>query len=326
MRGKNFILTILVFLFISILGFAVENPNPLTPESVMEALNPDFVEGIKEYKPNLENIDKIFNYIEKNIKQKGRAIFYGKIDQERKELIVTDKNNKLIYTEKLPEKLAGQISHFKVKQTYQLKNGKTFSYSEMAIEMLGKKVKMKSEALMKKKMNKKDAIKNLNLIGDLDFNTPANNFYSSIEYSKFETYDENNNLILTMKYKNNKMIMEQQVEGNKIKMIKYFENFDPSSGKIVVYKNDILVRIMQIKNSILEGEFKVYYPSGKLLYIMNAKNGVLNGTAKSFYENGKIKMIGHFKDGKKDGEFIEYEEDGSIIDKILYKNDEMVSQ
>ena len=321
MRRKNFILTVLMFLFINILSIAVENP---TISDNIDVVDPAFQEALKEYKPNLDNIDKLFNYIEKNIKEKGRAIYYFKLEREKNEVIVTDENNNIIYAEKIPEKLARQISHFKVKQTYQLKNGKTFSYSEMETEMLGKKVKMKSEALMKKKMNKKDAIKNLNLIGDLDFNTPANNFYSNIEYSKFETYDENNNLILTMKYKNNKTIMEQQVEGNKIKMIKYFENFDPSSGKIVVYKNDILVRIMQIKNSILEGEFKVYYPSGKLLYIMNAKNGVLNGTAKSFYESGKIMSIGHFKDGESDGEFIEYDEEGKIIEKVLYKNGKIV--
>ena len=321
MRRKNFILTVLMFLFINILSIAVENP---TISDNIGVVDPAFQEALKEYRPNLDNIDKLFNYIEKNIKEKGRAIYYFKLEREKNEVIVTDENNNIIYTEKIPEKLAGQISHFKVKQTYQLKNGKTFSYSEMETEMLGKKVKMKSEALMKKKMNKKDAIKNLNLIGDLDFNTPANDFYSNIEYSKFETYDENNNLILTMKYKNNKTIMEQQVEGNKIKMIKYFENFDPSSGKIVVYKNDILVRIMQIKNSILEGEFKVYYPSGKLLYIMNAKNGVLNGTAKSFYESGKIMSIGHFKDGESDGEFIEYDEEGKIIEKVLYKNGKIV--
>ena len=321
MRRKNFILTVLMFLFINILSIAVETP---TISDNIGVVDPAFQEALKEYKPNLDNIDKLFNYIEQNIKEKGRAIYYFKLEKEKNEVIVTDENNNIIYTEKIPEKLAGQISHFKVKQTYQLKNGKTFSYSEMETEMLGKKVKMKSEALMKKKMNKKDAIKNLNLIGDLDFNTPANNFYSNIEYSKFETYDENNNLILTMKYKNNKTIMEQQVEGNKIKMIKYFENFDPSSGKIVVYKNDILVRIMQIKNSILEGEFKVYYPSGKLLYIMNAKNGVLNGTAKSFYESGKIMSIGHFKDGESDGEFIEYDEEGKIIEKVLYKNGKIV--
>ena len=316
MRRKNFILTVLMFLFINILSIAVETP---TISDNIGVVDPAFQEALKEYKPNLDNIDKLFNYIEKNIKEKGRAIYYFKLEREKNEVIVTDENNNIIYTEKIPEKLAGQISHFKVKQTYQLKNGKTFSYSEMETEMLGKKVKMKSEALMKKKMNKKDAI-----IGDLDFNTPANNFYSNIEYSKFETYDENNNLILTVKYKNNKTIMEQQVGGDKIKMIKYFENFDPSSGKIVVYKNDILVRIMQIKNSILEGEFKVYYPSGKLLYIMNAKNGVLNGTAKSFYESGKIMSIGHFKDGESDGEFIEYDEEGKIIEKVLYKNGKIV--
>ena len=65
MKRKNFILTTLVFLFISILGLAVENPNPTTQESVIAALDPDFAEGVKEYKPNLENIDKMFNYIEK---------------------------------------------------------------------------------------------------------------------------------------------------------------------------------------------------------------------------------------------------------------------
>ena len=322
MKRKNLILTILIFLFVNILSIAAENSTTLSDG--LSLVDPAFQEALKDYKPNLDNIDKLFNYIEKNIKEKGRAIYYFKLEREKNEVIVTDENNNIIYAEKIPEKLARQISHFKVKQTYQLKNGKTFSYSEMETEMLGKKVKMKSEALMKKKMNKKDAIKNLNLIGDLDFNTTANNFYSNIEYSKFETYDENNNLILTMKYKNNKTIMEQQVEGNKIKMIKYFENFDPSSGKIVVYKNDILVRIMQIKNSILEGEFKVYYPSGKLLYIMNAKNGVLNGTAKSFYESGKIMSIGHFKDGESDGEFIEYDEEGKIIEKVFYKNGKIV--
>ncbi|PMC69869.1 hypothetical protein CJ209_04705 [Fusobacterium nucleatum] len=322
MRRKNFILIVLMFLFINILSMAVENPTTISDS--IGVVDPAFQKALKDYKPNLENIDKIFDYIEKNIKEKGRAIFYSKLTQDKKEMIVSDENNVVIYTEKIPEKLTEMTPYFEAKQIYQLKNGKTLSYSEMDTEMLGKKVKIKSEFLMKKKMNKKDAIKSLNLIGDLDFNTPANNFYSNIEYSKFETYDENNNLILTMKYKNNKTIMEQQVGGDKIKMIKYFENFDPSSGKIVVYKNDILVRIMQIKNSILEGEFKVYYPSGKLLYIMNAKNGVLNGTAKSFYESGKIMSIGHFKDGESDGEFIEYDEEGKIIEKVLYKNGKIV--
>ena len=322
MKGKNFILTILMFLFVSILSMAVENSTTLSDG--LSLIDPTYQEGLKEYKLNLENIDKMFNYIEKNIKQKGRAIFYSKLDQEKKELIVTDENNKIIYIEKLPEKLVNSIPYFETKQTYSLKNGKTLEYSEATLGTFDKRIKIKNETLRKNRINKKDAIKALNLIGDM--NKASQTGFSKIEYSNVEIFDENDNLILTAKFKNNKMIMEEEIEGDKVKMITYFDNFNTMNGKLEKYKNDTLVSTMQIKNSIPEGEFKVYYPSGKLLYIMNAKNGVLNGTAKSFYENGKIRMIGHFKNGKKDGEFIEYDEDGSIIDKALYKNDEMVSQ
>ena len=150
--------------------------------------------------------------------------------------------------------------------------------------------------------------------------------FSKIEYSNIETFDENDNLILTAKFKNNKMIMEEKTEGNKVKMITYFDNLNTMNGKMETYKNDTLVSSMQIKNSIPEGEVKIFFPSGKLLSTFYIKNGTMDGTMKVFYEDGKIKMIGHFKDGKKDGEFIEYEEDGSIVDKALYKNDKIVVQ
>ena len=324
MKRKNFILTTLVFLFISILGLAVENPNPTTQESVIAALNPDFAEVVKEYKPNLENIDKMFNYIEKNIKQKGRAIFYSKIDQERKELIVTDENNKIIYTEKLPEKLVNSIPYFEAKQTYSLKNGKTLEYSEVNLETLGKRFKMKDETLRKNRINKKDAIQVLSLIGDM--NKASQTVFSKIEYSNIETFDENDNLILTIKFKNKKMVIEQEVEGDKVKMITYFDNLNTMNGKMEAYVNDTLVSTMQIKNSIPEGESKIFYPSGKVLTVTNVKNGIMDGTMKVFYEDGKIRMSGHFKNGKKDGEFIEYDEDGNIINKALYKNDKMINQ
>ena len=324
MRGKNFILATLLFLVTSIIGFALENPNPTTQESVIAALDPDFAEGLKEYKPNLENIDKMFNYIEKNIKQKGRAIFYGKLDQEKKELIVTDENNKIIYIEKLPEKLVNFIPYFEAKQTYSLKNGKTLEYSEVNLEAFGKRIKIKNETLRKNRINKKDAIEVLSLMSDI--NKAAQNGYSKIEYSNMETFDENDNLILTMKYKNKKMVIEQEIEGDKVKMITYFDNLNTMNGKMEAYVNDILVSSMQIKNFLPEGESKIFYPSGKILTVTNVKNGTMDGSMKVFYEDGKIMMTGHFKDGKKDGEFIEYEEDGSIINKALYKNDEMVSQ
>ena len=322
MKRKNFILTILMFLFVSILSMAVENSTTLSDG--LSLIDPTYQEGLKEYKPNLENIDKMFNYIEKNIKQKGRAIFYSKIDQEKKELIVTDENNKLIYTEKLPEKLVNSTPYFEAKQTYSLKNGKTLNYSETTLETFDKRIKIKTETLSKNKINKKEAIEALSLMSDI--NKAAQNGYSKIEYSNMETFDENDNLILIVKYKNKKIIMEQEVEGNKLKMITYFDNLNTMNGKMETYINDTLVSSMQIKNSIPEGEVKIFFPSGKLLSTFYIKNGTMDGTMKAFYENGKIRMIGHFKDGKKDGEFIEYDEDGSIIDKILYKNDEMVSQ
>ena len=322
MRGKNFILTILMFLFVSILSMAVENSTTLSDG--LSLIDPTYQEGLKEYNLNLENIDKMFNYIEKNIKQKGRAIFYGKLDQEKKELIVTDENNKIIYIEKLPEKLVNSIPYFEAKQTYSLKNGKTLEYSEATLETFGRRIKIKNETLRKDRINKKDAIKALSLMSDM--NKASQTGYSKIEYSNMETFDENDNLILIVKYKNKKIIMEQKVEGNKLKMITSFDNLNTMNGKMETYINDTLASTMQIKNSLPEGESKIFYPSGKVLGVTNIKNGTMDGTMKVFYEDGKIRMTGHFKDGKKDGEFIEYEEDGSIIDKALYKNDEMVSQ
>ncbi|QNE65567.1 toxin-antitoxin system YwqK family antitoxin [Fusobacterium hwasookii] len=320
MRRKNIILMVLLFLFVNILSMAVENPTTLSDG--LSLVDPTYQEALKDYKPNLENIDKIFNYIEKNIKEKGRAIYYSKLEKGKSELIVTDENNNIIYIEKIPEKLTEMTPNLEMKQTYELKNGKTLEYSEMNTEMLGKKVKMKSETLRKTKINKKDAIK---VLGSLDnLNNPSYNVYSNIQYSKIEMYDENNNLILTMNYKNNKMIVEQQIEGNKVKMINYFDSSNPMSGKLETYINGNLVSIMQIKNSIPEGEAKIFYPNGKLLSIFNVKNGRPEGIIKTYYENGKIMTTINFKNGVQDGEAIAYDENGNVVEKFLYKNGKIV--
>ncbi len=320
MRRKNFILTILIFLFVNILSMAVENPTTLSDG--LSLVDPTYQEALKDYKPNLENIDKIFNYIEKNIKEKVIAIFYSKLEKAKSEVIVTDENNNIIYIEKMPEKLIEMTPNLEMKQTYELKDGKTLEYSEMNTEMLGKKVKMKSETLRKTKINKKDAIK---VLGSLDnLNNPSNNIYSNIQYSKIEIYDENNNLILTMNYKNNKMIIEQQLEGNKVKMINYFDNSDSMSGRLETYINGNLVSVMQIKNSIPEGEAKIFYPSGKLLSIFNIKKGKPEGIMKTYYENGKTMTTINFKNGVQDGEAIAYDKNGNVVEKVLYKNGNIV--
>ena len=92
---KNFILTVLIFLFVNILSMAVENPTTLS--NGLSLVDPTYQEALKDYKPNLENIDKLFNYIEKNIKEKGRAIYYSKFEKGKSEIVVTDENNNIIY-------------------------------------------------------------------------------------------------------------------------------------------------------------------------------------------------------------------------------------
>ena len=320
MRRKNFILTVLMFLFINILSIAVENPTTLSDS--LGLVDPAYQEALKDYKPNLDNIDKLFNYIEKNIKEKGRAIYYSKLDKGKSEIVISDEDNNIIYTEKMPEKLVEQTPYFEAKQIYQLKNGKTLTYSEMNTEMLEKKVKMKSETLMKTKMNKKDAIKVLKLAPDLT--TSINNIFSNIEYSKFELYDTNNNLLQRMNYKNNKMTIEQEVEGNKVKMIYLFDNTNSMSGKVEAYKNGELISILQIKNLLPEGEVKIFYPSGKLLSTFYVKNNKMNGSVKTYYENGKIQGIYNIEDNVLNGEAIEYDENGNVVEKFLYKNGKIV--
>jgi hypothetical protein len=224
--------------------------------------------------------------------------------------------------EKIPEKLTEMIPYFECKEIYQLKNGKTLNYSEMNTGMLEKKVKIKSETLMKVKLNKKDAIKSLNLINNL--NNLPNDIYSDIEYLKFEVYDENNNLLQKMNYKNNKMTIEQEVEGDQVKMIYLFDNSNSISGKLETYMNEKLFSTMQIKNALPEGEVKMFYPSGKLLSTFYVKNNKMNGSVKTYYENGKIQGIYNIKDNVLNGEVIEYDEDGNVVEKVLYKNGKIV--
>ena len=323
MKRKNFILIVLMFLFINILSMAVENPTTISDS--ISVVDPAFQEALKDYKPNLENIDKIFDYIEKNIKERGRAIFYSKLEKGKNEMIVTDENNNIIYTEILPEKLIKIIPYFEAKEIYQLKNGKTLSYMDYSTEMMGKNVTIKSENLLKKKMNKKEAIEVLNKLRDS--NSFTKNNISNIEYAKSECYDEEGNLLFTMKIKDNKVITEAQknINGKIIKMIYIVNDVDTNSGLIETYLDGKLAGIMQMKNFLPEGEAKMFYPSGKLLSISTFKNGKMDGIVKMYYENGKIGAVYNMKDGIQDGEAIAYDENGNVVEKVLYKNGKIIN-
>ena len=322
MKRKNFILLIFLFLFINILSMSAENPTTISDS--IGVVDPAFQEALKDYKPNLENIDKIFDYIEKNIKEKGRAIFYSKLEKGKNVVIVTDENNNIIYTEILPEKLIKIIPYFEAKEIYQLKNGKTLSYMDYSTEMMGKNVTIKSENLLKKKMDRKDAIEILNKLRDS--NSFTKNSILNIEYAKSECYDEEGNLLFTMKIKDNKVITEAQknINGKIIKMIYIVNDVDTNSGLIETYLDGKLAGIMQMKNFLPEGEAKMFYPSGKLLSISTFKNGKMDGIVKMYYENGKIGAVYNMKDGIQDGEAIAYDENGNVVEKVSYKNGKII--
>ena len=132
------------------------------------------------------------------------------------------------------------------------------------------------------------------------------------------------NLLQRMNYRNNKMTIEQEVEGNQAKIIYLFDNTNSMSGKVEAYKNGELISILQIKNLLPEGEVKIFYPGGRLLTIFNLKNGQIDGMMKMFFENGKLMGVANFKDGLQDGEAIEYDKNGNVVEKVLYKNGNIV--
>ena len=123
-----------------------------------------------------------------------------------------------------------------------------------------------------------------------------------------------------MNYKNNKMTLEQDVEGDQVKMIYLFNNSNSISGKLETYMNEKLFSTMQIKNTLPKGEVKMFYPSDKLLSTFYVKNNKMNGSVKIYYENGKIQGICNIKDNVLNGEGIEYGENRNVVEKVLYKN------
>lgn len=99
---------------------------------------------------------------------------------------------------------------------------------------------------------------------------------------------------------------------------KYDEKGEVESSKI--YEHGALVGegIVQ-KNGNKNGNWKLYYPSGKKLAEGEYNNGKKIGYWKFYYENGVIETEGEYaKNGKQDGLWKEYFESGKISEKINY--------
>ena len=318
MRRKNLILTIILFLFISILGFSNEKlPNVNTS---INSMNPTYDESLKEYKIKSENTDSFYNYIKKMISEKGTATVYTKL--ENGNLIATDENNNVIFIEKLPENISEKTTYFESKQVYQLKNGKMLVNTNYILDSDGEKTKILSETLLKKNITGKNIFGIIDLMGDLSISLEKT--FANVETYKSDIYDENDELIFSATYKNRKLEAESEVDGTFMKMTYMFEDNNFNKGTVNLYIDHKLFATVKVKDSLQDGEMKIFYPTGKVMGTSIFKNGKLNGVSKTFYENGKIMMKMNFKDDELEGESILYDEDGKIIGKQLYKNGEEV--
>ena len=317
MRRKNFII-ILLFIFINILSFS--NENLPTVNTSINSMNPTYDESLKEYKIKSENTDSFYNYIKKMISEKGTATVYTKL--ENGNLIATDENNNIIFIEKLPENISEKTTYFESKQIYQLKNGKMLVNTDYVLDSDGKKTRILSEILLNKNINGKNIFGIIDLMGDLSISLEKT--FANIEAYKLMIYDENNELIFSATYKNKKIEAESQVDGTFMKMTYIFENNNFNKGTVNLYIDHKLFATVKVKDSLQDGEMKMFYPTGKVMGTSIFKNGKLNGVSKMFYKDGKIMMKMNFKNDKLEGEAIIYDEDGKILDKQFYKNGEEI--
>ena len=301
MRRKNFILNIILFLFINILSFSNEKlPNVNTS---INSMNPTYDESLKEYKIKSENTDSFYNYIKKMISEKGTATVYTKL--ENGNLIATDENNNVIFIEKLPENISEKTTYFESKQVYQLKNRKMLVNTNYILDSDGEKTKILSETLLKKNITGKNIFGIIDLMGDLSISLEKT--FANVETYKSDIYDENDELIFSATYKNRKLEAESEVDGTFMKMTYMFEDNNFNKGTVNLYIDHKLFATVKVKDSLQDGEMKIFYPNGKVMGTSIFKNGKLNGVSKMYYENGKIMTKMNFKDDELEGEAIIYD-------------------
>ncbi|EFG34326.1 toxin-antitoxin system YwqK family antitoxin [Fusobacterium vincentii] len=316
---KNFILTMLMFLFINILSIANENLPAVNTN--INNMNPAYDESLKEYKIQVENTEKLYNYIEKTIKVNSITTVFTKL--ENSNLVASDENGNIIFIEKLPENLSKTTTYFEAKQIYQLKNGELLVNSDYTLESNGEKTRIISETLLKKSINGKNIFEIIDLMGDL--NISSEKIFAKIENYKSKIYDINNGkLLFSTTYKNGKLEAESQVDETFVKMTYTFDDNNFNKGTVNLYTDSKLFATVRIINSLQEGEMEMFYPNGKVMATSIFKNGKLNGISKMYYDNGKIMLKMNFIDDELNGETILYGESGKIIRKQLYRNGEEV--
>lgn len=87
-----------------------------------------------------------------------------------------------------------------------------------------------------------------------------------------------------------------------------------TEGKLMVSANYVAGK--------LQGERRIYYPSGKVEVIEHYENDLHHGLYQVFYENGNIKLQGQYVEGKMEGEWQGFYEDATLKEKVTFKENQ----
>jgi len=77
-----------------------------------------------------------------------------------------------------------------------------------------------------------------------------------------------------------------------------FEDNNFNKGTVNLYIDHKLFATVKVKDSLQDGEMKMFYPNGKVFIEENYKNGERDGVAKAYDENGKLLQQATFKNGQ----------------------------
>ncbi|WP_348800300.1 toxin-antitoxin system YwqK family antitoxin [Flavobacterium adhaerens] len=131
------------------------------------------------------------------------------------------------------------------------------------------------------------------------------------------TFEPNNNSCYTIFYDQNKNIVSEGKEVNKLRegVWKYYHK---ASKEIMTIEN--------YKNGKLDGTRTVYYPSGKIVDEVVYKNGLKEGVYKKYSESGIVLENSFFKNGEYDGEAVYKDPNDLVIAKGMFKNGKKVGK
>lgn len=124
------------------------------------------------------------------------------------------------------------------------------------------------------------------------------------------TFNPNENSCYTIFYDQNKNIVSEGKEVNKLR---------EGSWKYYHKASKSVMTLEHYKNGKLEGRKTVYYPNGKIVDEVVYKNGLKEGVYKKYSESGIVMESSFFKNGEYDGEAIYKDPNDQVVAKGMFK-------